>query len=216
MRALVIEDHPRIADLLQRGLGEEGFVVDVAVFNALRYAGDPGPLEHKPLTAKAISVAVATCVTYLGNRHWTWKHRERRAIHREYVLFAVLNLVGLVINLAILAFVNYVLDLRDPVSNNVANLAGIALGTLMRFWSYRRFVFRPELEDIVISGGDAYQLRAEQITQIGETLLSIDHVRRMRYATKGPAVMPQKILTDDAWTDALTRIGVTPPRAHPV
>jgi lysine 2,3-aminomutase len=65
---------------------------------------------------------------------------------------------------------------------------------------------RPELEDIVISGGDAYQLRAEQITQIGEALLSIDHVRRMRYATKGPAVMPQKILTDDAWTDALTRV----------
>jgi lysine 2,3-aminomutase len=65
---------------------------------------------------------------------------------------------------------------------------------------------RPELEDIVISGGDAYQLRAEQITQIGEELLSIDHVRRMRYATKGPAVMPQKILTDDAWTDALTRV----------
>ena len=65
---------------------------------------------------------------------------------------------------------------------------------------------RPELEDIVISGGDAYQLRPEQITQIGETLLSIDHVRRMRYATKGLAVMPQKILTDDAWTDALTRV----------
>src|SRR5262249_16309320 len=65
---------------------------------------------------------------------------------------------------------------------------------------------RPELEDIVISGGDAFQLRPEQITQIGETLLAIDHVRRMRYATKGPAVMPQKILTDDAWTDALTRV----------
>src|SRR5436190_16516187 len=63
---------------------------------------------------------------------------------------------------------------------------------------------RPELEDIVISGGDAFQLRPEQITQIGETLLSIDHVRRMRYATKGPAVMPQKILTEDAWTDATT------------
>jgi lysine 2,3-aminomutase len=28
----------------------------------------------------------------------------------------------------------------------------------------------------------------------------------MRYATKGLAVMPQKILTDDAWTDALTRV----------
>jgi lysine 2,3-aminomutase len=65
---------------------------------------------------------------------------------------------------------------------------------------------RPELEDIVISGGDVYQLRAEQITDIGEALLGIPHVRRMRYATKGLAVMPQKILTDDAWTDALTRV----------
>jgi lysine 2,3-aminomutase len=65
---------------------------------------------------------------------------------------------------------------------------------------------RPELEDIVISGGDVYQLRPEQITEIGETLLAMPNIRRFRYATKGPAVMPQKILTDDAWTDALTRV----------
>ncbi|MGZ3442241.1 MAG: KamA family radical SAM protein, partial [Polyangia bacterium] len=65
---------------------------------------------------------------------------------------------------------------------------------------------RNELEDIVISGGDAYQLRADQLTEIGEALLAIPHVKRMRFATKGPAVMPQKILTDDAWTDALTGV----------
>ena len=65
---------------------------------------------------------------------------------------------------------------------------------------------RSELEDVVVSGGDAYNLRAEQVTLIGETLLSIDHVRRIRLATKGPAVMPQKILTDNAWTDAVTRL----------
>lgn len=65
---------------------------------------------------------------------------------------------------------------------------------------------RPELEDIVISGGDAYQLRAGQIEEIGDALLAIPNVRRMRFATKGPAVMPQKLLTDDAWTDALTRV----------
>jgi lysine 2,3-aminomutase len=41
---------------------------------------------------------------------------------------------------------------------------------------------------------------------IGDALLAIPHVRRMRFATKGPAVMPMKILTDDAWTDALTAI----------
>lgn len=62
---------------------------------------------------------------------------------------------------------------------------------------------RPEVEDIVISGGDAYMLVPDRIRQIGETLLDIPHVRRIRFATKGPAVMPMKILTDTAWTDAL-------------
>jgi lysine 2,3-aminomutase len=65
---------------------------------------------------------------------------------------------------------------------------------------------RPELEDIVISGGDSYNLRAEQVRTIGNTLLDIDHIRRMRFATKGPAVMPQKILSDHDWTDALTEV----------
>jgi lysine 2,3-aminomutase len=65
---------------------------------------------------------------------------------------------------------------------------------------------RVELEDIVISGGDAYQLRAQQLEDIGMSLLDMPNVRRMRFATKGPAVMPQKILTDTAWTDALTRV----------
>jgi len=65
---------------------------------------------------------------------------------------------------------------------------------------------RPELEDIVISGGDAYQLKARQIREIGETLLQMPNIRRMRYATKGPAIMPQKILTDHEWLDALTDV----------
>lgn len=65
---------------------------------------------------------------------------------------------------------------------------------------------RPELEDIVISGGDSYNLRADQIREIGNRLLDIPHVLRMRFATKGPAVMPQKILTDDDWFKALTEV----------
>jgi lysine 2,3-aminomutase len=72
--------------------------------------------------------------------------------------------------------------------------------------AFRYIASRPELEDIVISGGDAYNLRASQITEIGEALLAMPNIRRMRFATKGPAVMPQKILTDLAWTDALTQV----------
>ncbi len=72
--------------------------------------------------------------------------------------------------------------------------------------SFAYIASRPELEDIVISGGDAWNLRADQIKLIGERLLAIPNVRRMRFATKGPAVMPQKVLTDEAWFRAF--IGV--------
>jgi lysine 2,3-aminomutase len=72
--------------------------------------------------------------------------------------------------------------------------------------AYQYIASRPELEDIVVSGGDAYQLRAQHLEEIGDALLAIPNVRRMRFATKGPAVMPMKILTDSAWLDALTRV----------
>ncbi|HKU66547.1 MAG TPA: KamA family radical SAM protein [Candidatus Baltobacteraceae bacterium] len=65
---------------------------------------------------------------------------------------------------------------------------------------------RPELEDIVISGGDTYQLPPKNIELIGNALLDIPHVRRMRFATKGPAIMPMKIITHTEWLDAITSI----------
>lgn len=58
----------------------------------------------------------------------------------------------------------------------------------------------------MISGGDAYQLRPEQIESIGMILLTMPHIQRVRFATKGLAVMPQKILTHHVWVDAVTRV----------
>jgi putative flippase GtrA len=133
-----------VPELAKFGLiGGLGFVVDVLVFNVLRFAGSPGLLEHKPLTAKVISAAVATVVTYAGNRHWTWAHRERSGLRREGILFVMFNVVGMAIALVCLAISHYVLDLRSPLADNIsANGIGLVLGTAFRFWSYRTYVFR--------------------------------------------------------------------------
>jgi putative flippase GtrA len=136
-------------------VGSIGFVVDVGIFNLLRFAGDPGVLEHKPLTAKAISVGCATVVTYLGNRHWTWSHRERSARHREAMLFFLFNGLGMAIALACLAVSHYLLDLHSPLADNLsANGVGLVLGMLFRFWAYRTYVFTPR-------GGDAPPAREQ-------------------------------------------------------
>lgn len=65
---------------------------------------------------------------------------------------------------------------------------------------------RPELEDIVVSGGDVANLKSDHIEHIGMRLLDIEHVQRMRFASKAPAIMPQKLVTDRSWTDALIRV----------
>lgn len=73
---------------------------------------------------------------------------------------------------------------------------------------------QPDLEDIVISGGDTFNLKPEHIELIGARLLNMPNIRRIRYATKGLCVMPQKILTDHAWVDALTRVVELGRRLH--
>jgi putative flippase GtrA len=130
-------------ELVTFGLvGLAGLVVDVAVFNTLRFAGDPGLLEHKPLTAKVLSVVVATLVTYLGNRHLTWRDRPWGDRRREYLIFFALNGVGMSVALLCLGVSHYVLGLTSALADNVsANVVGLVLGTAFRFWAYRRFVF---------------------------------------------------------------------------
>jgi putative flippase GtrA len=130
-------------EMLTFGLvGLAGLVVDVTVFNILRYAGEPGLLEHKPLTAKVLSVVVATVVTYLGNRHLTWRDRPWGDRRREYLIFFALNGVGMSAALVCLAVSHYVLGLTSALADNVsANVVGLVLGTAFRFWAYRRFVF---------------------------------------------------------------------------
>jgi putative flippase GtrA len=128
-------------------VGGLGFVVDVGVFNLLRFEaglGDgQGVLYDKPITAKIISVVVATIVTYAGNRTWTWRHRERTGVMREYALFFVLNGIAMAISVATLAISHYVLGFTSPLADNIsANVVGLALGTAFRFFSYRRWVFK--------------------------------------------------------------------------
>lgn len=65
---------------------------------------------------------------------------------------------------------------------------------------------RPELEDVAVSGGDVANLKPEYIEYIGMRLLGIEQIRRLRFASKGPAIMPQKLVTDEEWVDALTRV----------
>ena len=131
-------------DVLVHELGKFGvvgafnYVLDVGLFNLLIL----GPLEGKPLTAKAISTIVSVTTSYFMNRHWTFRHRPGSGVARGYVIFIVLSAVGLAIVLGCLAFSEYVLNQRSLLARNIAgNVVGVALAMVFRFWSFKRWVF---------------------------------------------------------------------------
>ncbi len=94
------------------------------------------------------------------------------------------------------------------IGPDTENVDKVGLAKTPKQWddAFKYIAERPELEDIVISGGDTYQLPPKNIELIGNALLDIPHVRRMRFATKGPAIMPMKIITHKEWLDAITSI----------
>ena len=61
----------------------------------------------------------------------------------------------------------------------------------------------PQVEDVVVSGGDVARLKAAIVTRLGNALLDIPHVRRVRLATKSLCVEPMKVLSDEPWFNAI-------------
>ena len=65
----------------------------------------------------------------------------------------------------------------------------------------------PIITDVVVSGGDSYSLAPDHLSMIGEQLLAIPHIRRIRIATKGLCVAPSRTLDEeDGWTSALIQL----------
>jgi putative flippase GtrA len=136
VRTLIIRFEHLLRELGKFGLvGGFAYVVDTVIFKIALSAA------LNPLLAKTIATAISGTLAFVGNRHWTWRDRPRSGLRREYTLYFIFNVVGLIIGLACLGISHYLLgrfwpifttQLADLVS---ANLVGVALGALFRFWS---------------------------------------------------------------------------------
>lgn len=128
-------------------IGVVNLIVNFAVFNLLILT----VLADGQLKAKAAATVVATTCAYFMNRHWTYRDRPRSTLHREYTLFFFFNLVGLVIEVAVVGLAKYGLEITHLLALNVFTALGIGLGTIFRFWAYRTHVFRPESAEAFVA-----------------------------------------------------------------
>jgi putative flippase GtrA len=119
-------------------IGAIAFALTAVLSNAFHFGVGLGPV-----TSYATATAIAAVLSYFANRHWTWRDRDDSGVRRELPMFLGLSVVGLAISSVPVIFSEYVLGLHSALSYNVsAILIGTAFGTVWRFWSFRRWVFR--------------------------------------------------------------------------
>ena len=131
-------------------VGGTTFIIDNGIWYLLKLT----VLEEKPVTAKIIAIIVATIVSYVLNREWSFRTRGGRERHHEAALFFLISGVGVALNSAPLWISRYVLMFEVPhVSRLVQEIADFASGSIIgmllamffRFWAFRRWVFPDEL-----------------------------------------------------------------------
>ncbi len=105
-------------------IGILNFVITIGISDTLHLGLGVGPL-----TSFGVGTAVATTFSYFANRFWTFRHRDTSGLGREYVLFFVLNGVGLLITWVFIGVTHYVMGLHNGIAFNVAQVVGTAAAT---------------------------------------------------------------------------------------
>ncbi|GAB3199219.1 hypothetical protein GCM10027062_15150 [Nocardioides hungaricus] len=127
-------------------VGGVATIVAFVLFNLLVHGfrlGYDAPLADSPYLAYAIANIIGMTVSYRGSRSWVFRDRPPRTADGGRLLFIVINLATMLIPMACLWVSRNPLGLDDPVSDNVAaNVVGLFLGMVARFYLFRTLVFR--------------------------------------------------------------------------
>lgn len=119
-------------------IGAMAFAIDIGLFTWLTHGQHVGALK-----STAVSAVVSTTFAYFGNRYLSFSHRARSSIGRETTSFFGINLITLVFSEMVLALFIYGFGFgHQSTTVFIVRLATIGMGTIFRFWAYKRFVFR--------------------------------------------------------------------------
>ncbi len=84
-------------------------------------------LGVEPLLSGVLATGTAITANYFGNRHWTYRDRDKGRQRREAALFALFSCAGLVLENAALAVSHYGLGFTSALADNLAkNVIGSA------------------------------------------------------------------------------------------
>jgi putative flippase GtrA len=122
-------------------VGAIAYLVDNGAYVILTEG--PGRLMADwPVRASVVASLIATAVSYVGNRYWTFSRQRSKMPVKEVIWFFAANAIGILITGGCLYFSRWILDLHGTVPDLIARNVGIVLGTIFRYVAYKFWVFR--------------------------------------------------------------------------
>ncbi|NIA24124.1 MAG: hypothetical protein GWP04_00995 [Gammaproteobacteria bacterium] len=85
--------------------------------------------------------ALATALSYVLNRRWTFRIKEGRGSVRETVWFYIVNLAAWAVTVAVVKTAEWLFGELGPFALNAANIVATGFILLPKFASYRDLVF---------------------------------------------------------------------------
>jgi len=144
-------------------------IVAFLIFNLLVHGfhlGYDAPLATEPYMAFAIANLIGMAISYRGSRGWVFKDRPPQTADGGRLLFIIINLGTMLIPLACLWVTRNVLELDDPFSDNIAaNVIGLFLGMMARFYLFRTLVFR---NPVVLAELKQHPLQVFELSELQE------------------------------------------------
>jgi putative flippase GtrA len=100
-------------------------------------------LHDHVILAYVLANTVGMVISYRGSRSWAFRDRPPRQADGGRLAFLVINVVTMGLPVGCLWLSRNAFGLDDPISDNIsANVIGLAMGLVARFYLFRRFVFR--------------------------------------------------------------------------
>ena len=119
-------------------VGGMNYLVDISIFNLLML----GVFSSHPLTSKILAAGAATVFSWIVNRYWTFRHKRTKNPLQEFMGFVVVNGLGMLPAVICLGVSHYLLGFTSLLADNIsANIIGLVLGTILRFFLYEHTVF---------------------------------------------------------------------------
>jgi len=100
-------------------------------------------LDDHVILAYVIANTVGMVISYRGTRSWAFRDRPPRHPDGGRAAFVIINVATMSLPIGCLWISRSVLGLDDPYSDNLsANVIGLSMGLVARFYLFRTFVFR--------------------------------------------------------------------------